>query len=161
MVATGERSVSGRALVVSGLVVAALITAAAVVLGPPLREDVRQEERPRTLREPVAAGEHGGETWEAVARYDGTANCVELRYRGEVLGRACDVGPTEASTTLPADGPTIAYGVADETAARTEVVLSDGSTARTDVVAGDLGFPVGFWALQLPPGTAPAAGSAP
>lgn len=149
-----ERTVSGRALVVGGLLVAALVTGASIVFGPALREDVRQEQSPRTLREPIATGTHGGDVWEAIGRYDGTANCVELRFRTRVLGRACDAGEEPLrTTTLPDGGPAIAYGIAAETATETTLELDDGSTVSTPVRAGDLGFPVGFWAVQLPPGT--------
>ena len=151
---TPERTVSGRMLVVGGLVAALLVTAVAIVFGPGLREDVRQEQSPRTLREPIATGTHQGDVWEAVGRYDGTANCVELRFRTQVIGRSCDVGePPQMTTALPDDGPTIAYGIAEETATEATLELDNGTTVTAPVLAGELGFPVGFWAVQLPPDT--------
>lgn len=149
---TAERTVSGRTLVVVGLVVAVLVTAASLIWGPGLREDVRQEQDPRTLREPVATGLHAGQPWEAVGRYDGTSNCVELRYLAEILDRACDTGPTQLATSLPDGGPTIAYGVAPEEESTFAVRLADGEELSAPVVAGELGFPVGFWAVELPAG---------
>lgn len=150
---TGERSVSGRALVITGLVVVAIVTAVGAVFGPGLRQQVLQEDRPRTLREPVAAGEHNGQVWEVVGRYDGAANCAQLRFDGEDLDRACDTGaPAVTATTLPDGGPTIAYGIAAEDASEHTVVLNDGEEISAPVVAGDLGFPVGFWAVELPDG---------
>ena len=148
---TAERSVSGRAIVVVGLVMAAIVTATAILFGPGLREEVRQEQRPRTLREPVAAGTAGGEVWEAVGRYDGTANCVELRHGGDTIDRACDTGPELRSTTL--DDVTVVYGIAPESAPDQTLQLDNGETVVTPVVAGELGFPVGFWAVELPEGT--------
>ena len=158
METVGERSVSGRTLVIAALVVMAAVTATSVVFGPGLREQVRQEQRPRTLREPIASGTHEGQIWEAVGHYDGTANCVELRYRGDVLGKACDAGPRVTATALPSGGPTIAYGVAPESATQHDVRLDDGTSVTTSVTAGDLGFPVGFWAVELPPGATLAEG---
>lgn len=152
---TGERSISGRALVVGALVIVLIITAAAVIFGPALRDAVRQEQHPRTLREPIAAGQHDGQVWEAVGHFDGTANCVELRFRGDVLDRACDTGTADvAATALPDGGPTVAYGIAAEDAAQQQVELDSGEVITTPVVAGDLGFPVGFWAVKLPEGAA-------
>lgn len=153
---TRERTVSGRALVVAGLVVTLLVTAASLLFGPGLREEVRQEQRPRTLREPVAAGEHAGQAWEAVGRYDGTANCVELRYEAQVLGRACDAGDPQRATELPDGGPTIAYGVAPEDQSVYALPLDNGEELSVPVQAGELGFPVGFWATELPDGARPA-----
>ena len=149
---TAERTVSGRTLVTVGLVVTVLVTAASLIFGPGLRDEVRQTTAPRTLREPVATGLHAGQPWEAVGRFDGTANCVELRYLADVLDRACDTGPVQQATTLADDGPTIAYGVAPENEAAFVVELADGEQITTPVVAGDLGFPVGFWAVELPAG---------
>lgn len=148
----GGRTVSGRALVVVAVLLVSGVVSAGVLLGPQLREDVRQEQQPRTLREPVAAGEHGGQAWEAVGRYDGEANCVELRYLGEVLGRACDTGPTLTQTRIPPDGPVVAYGVVDETQTSVSLTLDDGAVVQAPAEAGDLGFPVSFWAAQLPAG---------
>src|SRR5688572_19544718 len=148
MDATAERTVSGRALVVAGLIVAVLTTAVAVVFGPALRDAVRQEQSPRTLREPVAIGSAGGTAWEAVGRFDGTANCVELRANNEILDRACDTGPTVQTTEL--GGRTIAYGVAAEDATEKALALDNGDEITVAVHAGELGFPVGFWAVQLP-----------
>lgn len=148
---TAERTVSGRAIVAGGLVVVAIVTAIGVLFGPGLREQVRQEQRPRTLREPIASGTAGGQVWEAVGRYDGTANCVELRHGGEVVDRACDTGPQLQTTTL--DGVTVVYGVAPESTPDKNLLLDNGQTLVTPVVAGELGFPVGFWAVELPEGT--------
>lgn len=147
-----ERTVSGRTLVVVGLAVTVLVTAASLILGPGLRDDVRQEQDPRTLREPVATGLHAGQPWEAVGRFDGTSNCVELRYLAEIVDRACDTGPVAQVTTLPDGGPTIAYGVAPEDATTFAVELAGGEEMSAPVVAGELGFPVGFWAVELPAG---------
>ena len=150
---SSERSVSGRKLVVGALIVIVAVTAVSVIFGPALRERVRDEQRPRTLREPVATGEHQGQVWEAVGRYDGEANCVELRYAGETLDRACDTGaPTMTATTLPNGGPTVAYGVAPDGTDDFDVPLGSGEDLNVPVAAGDLGFPVGFWAVQLPSG---------
>lgn len=149
---TAERTVSGRTLVIVGLVVAVLVTAASLIFGPGLRDEVRQTTAPRTLREPVATGLHAGQPWEAVGRYDGTANCVELRYLAEILDRACDTGPVQQATRLAEGGPTIAYGVAPEEDSTFVVQLSGGEQISAPVVAGDLGFPVGFWAVELPAG---------
>ena len=149
-----ERSVSGRKLVTVALVVIVLVTAASAVFGPALRDRVRDEQRPRTLREPIATGEHQGQVWEAVGRFDGEANCVELRYAGEVLDRACDAGaPRMRATKLADGGPTVAYGVAPDGAEDYDVPLAGGDTVNVPVAAGDLGFPVGFWATLLPEGT--------
>ncbi len=149
---SSERTISGRKLVTVGLVVVALVTATSIVFGPALRTQVRQEQRPRTLREPIATGLHRGQPWEAVGRFDGDANCVELRFLGKILDRACDAGPKQGVTTLPDDGPTIVYGVAAEDAKTHVVRLDNGETLRVPVKAGDLGFPVGFWAVGLPGG---------
>jgi hypothetical protein len=150
---TSERTVSGRSLVVAGLVVVALVTAASFVLGPGLRNEVRQSQDPRTLREPIAEGMHQGQPWEAVGRFDGTANCVELRYLGKILDRACDSGPATVTTAVPRGGPTVAYGTTDDEAATHTVSLDNGEQLDVPVKAGDLGFPVGFWAVELPAGT--------
>ena len=139
-------------MVVAGLVVTVLVVLSALVLGPALREDVRQLDAPRTLREPIASGEYDGGVWEAVGRYDGSANCVELRYEAETLHRACDVGDQAATRRIGADGPTIAYGVVPEEQPSVTVTLDDGQELVTPAVAGELGFPVGFWAVELPPG---------
>lgn len=147
---TAERTLSGRALVGGGLTVAVLVTLVSLIFGPALQEDVRQEQRPRTLREPIAAGTAGTQDWEAIGRFDGTANCVELRTEGEVVDRACDTGPTTAMTEL--NGAIIAYGVAPEDATSKTVSLDDGKQLTVPVSAGELGFPVGFWAVQLPAG---------
>lgn len=148
-----ERSVSGRKLVVGALIVIVAVTAVSVVFGPALRERVRDEQRPRTLRDPVASGQHEGQVWEAVGRYDGEANCVELRYAGETLDRACDAGaPRMTATTLPDGGPTVAYGVAPDGTDDFDVPLAGGDDLTVPVAAGDLGFPVGFWAVVLPSG---------
>lgn len=153
MDAANERTLSGRALVVASLLVVAGIVGAGVVLGPGLREDVLQETGPRTLREPIATGTVAGATWEAVARFDGEANCVELRLDAEVLDRACDAGaPPFATTLLPDGGPRVAYGVADEDARAVALQLDSGEQLTPAVRAGELGFPVGFWATALPPG---------
>ena len=153
MEATTERSVSGRRLVLVSLAVIAAVLAAGIVLGPSLRQQVLQEERPRTLREPIATGQHDGQVWEAVGRFDGTANCVELRFRGDVLDRACDAGaPQTQVTTLPDDGPTVVYGIAPETADEHAVALDNGEEMAVPVRAGELGFPVGFWAALVPEG---------
>jgi hypothetical protein len=154
METTAARTISGRTLVTLGLLVAALVVLGGVLLGPPLREDVLQLDVPRTLREPIASGRYQGQVWEAVGRYDGTANCVELRYRSSTLHRACDVGDRVASRRVGPGGPTIAYGVAPETQSSVTVTLDDGSQITTPAVAGDLGFPVAFWAVELPPGRA-------
>ncbi|MPZ73402.1 MAG: hypothetical protein GEU74_09250 [Nitriliruptorales bacterium] len=150
MDSTAERTVSGRGLIIVGLVVIAAVTVAGVVLGPGLREQVRQEQRPRTLREPVAAGSYAGHPWEAIGHYDGTKNCVELRYRGVELGQACDTGPPVQSTRVGADGPVVAYGTAPETSSEMAVSLDNGELVRAPVKAGDLGFPVGLWAAEIP-----------
>ena len=149
-----ERTISGRALVGFALLVTVLVVLGGLFLGPPLREDVRQLDVPRTLREPIASGQHQGEVWEAVGRYDGAANCVELRYGSETLHRACDVGDRVASRDLGDGGPTIAYGVAPETQSTVTVLLDDGERLEAPTVAGDLGFPVSFWAVELPEGRA-------
>lgn len=150
---TGERSVSGRKLVLGALIVVVLVTAVSVVFGPALRDRVRDEQRPRTLREPIAAGQHEGQVWEAVGRYDGEANCVELRYAGQTLDRACDTGAQRmVATTLPNGGPTVAYGVAPDNTEDFDVPLEGGEELNVPVAAGDLGFPVGFWAVLLPSG---------
>ena len=148
-----ERSVSGRKLVVVALVAILLVTAFSVLFGPALRDQVRNEQRPRTLRDPVASGTYQGETWEAVGHFDGTANCVELRYDGEMLDRACDTHAQPVTATpLPSGGPTVAYGIAPEDAQMYDVQLDNGEQISVPVTAGDLGFPVGFWAVQLPEG---------
>lgn len=148
-----ERSVSGRKLVTIALAIIVAVTAASVVFGPALRERVRDEQRPRTLRDPIATGEHEGQVWEAVGRFDGEANCVELRYLGEVLDRACDEGTARMTATpLPNGGPTVAYGVAPDNTDNFDVPLEGGGTFNVPVAAGDLGFPVGFWATLLPKG---------
>lgn len=147
-----ERTISGRALVVAGLAVVVVVVLVSVVAGPSLRDAVLQEQSPRTLREPIAAGTHEGRTWEAVGRFDGHANCVELRYSGAVLDRACDRGAGSRVTQLPGGGPSVAYGVADDTWARVRLDLEDGREVVAEVRAGELGFPVGFWAAQLPAG---------
>ena len=149
---TAERTVSGRTLVVVGLVVTVLVTAASLIFGPGLRDEVRQTTAPRTLREPIATGLHAGRPWEAVGRYDGSANCVELRYLAEILDRACDTGPVQNATTLADNGPTIAYGIAPEDASTFDVELTGGESISAPVIAGELGFPVGFWAVELPEG---------
>jgi hypothetical protein len=149
-----ERTVSGRSLVIGALVVTAAVTAAALVFGPGLRDKVLQEQRPRTLREPIATGTYDGEVWEAVGRFDGTANCVELRYVGKVLDRACDSGPHQVVTQLPSDGPTIVYGVAPEDRETMAVPLEGADDLSLPVQAGELGFPVGFWAGEVPAGAA-------
>jgi len=155
-----ERTVSGRALIMgAGLLVGVLVGVQAL-FGPGLVDQVRQEQRPRTLREPIAAGQVAGQPWEAVARYDGTANCVELRYRDATLDSACSpagqgedgVGQVQ-TTTVPEGGPTVVYGTAGEQLPEVEVRLDDGTTLRTPVRAGNLGFPVGFWAVPVPEGT--------
>lgn len=156
-----ERTVSGRLLIVVGLTVTALVTAASVVWGPGLRDQVRQEQSPRTLREPIATGSYAGGVWEAVGRFDGRANCVELRLGSDILDRACDQGPAVKSTALPDGGPTVAYGVAPEDATQIDVPLTNGEQVTAEVVAGELGFPVSFWAVEIPAGTkavSPAAG---
>ena len=153
MDSTAERTVSGRWMIVWLLALVTVVTAAAVALGPGLRERVLQEERPRTLREPIATGMYDGHPWEAGGRYDGTANCVELRYRSDVLGRACDTGPALQTTRVGSDGPTVAYGTAAETATRMRLTLDDGRTVDAAVGAGDLGFPVGLWAAEVPAGS--------
>jgi hypothetical protein len=150
---TAERSVSGRSLVIIALAFTAIILAVGVLFGPQLRQAVLQEQRPRTLREPIAAGVHDGQPWEAIGHFDGTKNCVELRYLGEALGRACDDDAHVQVTTLPQDGPTVAYGVADEEWTRVTVVLDDGEAVAAAAKAGELGFPVSFWATEIPPGT--------
>lgn len=152
METAAERTLSGRALVIGAAVVTVLVVAGGVFLGPPLREEVRQLDVPRTLREPVATGEYRGEVWEAVGRYDGTANCVELRLQAETLHRACDTGDRAAARQLPPDGPIVAYGVAPEGQPSVTVTLDNGEEVVTPAVAGDLGFPVGFWAVELPAG---------
>ena len=154
METAAERTISGRTLVAVALGVTVVVVLAGVLLGPPLREDVLQLDVPRTLREPIAAGQHDGRAWEAVGRYDGSANCVELRYGSRTLHRACDTGDRAASRQLAADGPTVAYGVAPETQTSVTVTLDDGSDIVTPAAAGDLGFPVAFWAVELPPGRA-------
>ncbi len=150
---------SGRALIIgAGLLVGVLVLIQAL-FGPSLVNQVRQEQRPRTLREPIAAGEAAGQPWEAVARFDGIANCVELRYRDTALDSACTpagqgedgVGQVQ-TTTVPEGGPTVVYGTAGEGLPSVEVRLDDGTTLRTPVQAGDLGFPVGFWAVPVPDG---------
>ena len=157
METTSERSVSGRALVIAGLLFALVITATGVMLGPGLREKVRQDESPRTLREPIAAGIHAGEPWEAIGRFDGTANCVELRYLSDVLDRACDAGSEPIQVTdLPDGGPTVAYGIAPEDEDTFTLDLDTGEQIDVPVRAGELGFPVGFWATELPAGARPA-----
>ena len=149
----GERIVSGRKLVLGALIVTVLVTAVSLIFGPALRERVRNEQGPRTLRDPVATGEHEGQVWEAVGRFDGEANCVELRYAGKVLDRACDKGaPTMTATALPNGGPTVVYGVAPDNAEDFDVPLAGGEELNVPVAAGDLGFPVGFWAALLPEG---------
>ena len=147
-----ERTISGTTLVVAALVVTVAVTGISLLLGPALREDVRQVTSPRTLREPVATGSYGGRTWEAVGRYDGSANCVELRLDGQVLERACDAGDRMLSTAISPDGPIVAYGVAPETQTAVTVTLDDQSEVSVPTAAGDLGFPVSFWAVELPPG---------
>ena len=147
-----ERSVSGAALVVGSLLVIFVIVGAGMVFGPALRQDVRQTQVPRTLREPVASGRYDGQVWEAIGRFDGTANCVELRFRGETLDRACDVGDRVVNGQIPPDGPIVAYGVAPEDQAVVAVTLDDGSLVEAPTAAGDLGFPVSFWAVELPEG---------
>lgn len=152
-----ERTFSGTKLVVIGLAFAFLVVGTGVVFGPSLRDRVRQETHPRTLREPIADGRSAtGEPWEAVARYDGADNCVELRFAGGVLDRACDVPGDEPvrdiTVTQVPDGPLVGYGVADEDVAAVNVVLEAGTTITVPVKAGELGFPVGFWATELPAG---------
>ena len=147
-----ERTISGRMLVVVGLIVAAVVTLASIVWGPALREEVRQEDSPRTLREPIASGEYQGQVWEAVGRFNGQANCVELRYRGAVVDSACDDQPQSKQTQLPPEGPVIAYGVAAEDRSSVTVTLDDDTSVQAPAVAGELGFPVSFWAVELPPG---------
>lgn len=148
-----ESTVSGRVLVIVGVVVAVMTVVASFAWGPGLREEVRQSTQPRTLREPIASGRHDGQIWEAVGRYDGEANCIELRFRSEVLDRACDRANPLQQTPLPADGPVVAYGVAGERQPSVTVTLDDGTSLQTPTRAGDLGFPVSFWGLELPPGT--------
>ena len=152
MDSTVERTISGRSLTLWLLALVLAITGAAFVLGPGLRERVLQEERPRTLREPIATGMYAGHPWEAIGHFDGTANCVELRYRAEVLGSACDTGEQIQTTPVAEDGPTVAYGIAAETATMVELVLDSGETVSAPVEAGDLGFPVGLWATEIPDG---------
>lgn len=152
MPTVAERTISGRALVIGAIVLTVLVVLGGVFLGPPLREDVRQLDVPRTLREPVATGQHQGQVWEAVARYDGAANCVELRYGSETLHSACDVGDPVAARQIPPNGPTVAYGVAPETQPSVTVTMDNGTQVVAPTTAGDLGFPVGFWAVELPPG---------
>ena len=148
-----ERSVSGRKLVVGAMIAVVLVTAVSVVFGPALRDRVRDEQRPRTLRDPIATGEHGGQVWEAVGRFDGQVNCVELRYAGEVLDRACDKdAPRMTATPIPNGGPTVVYGVAPDNTEDFDVPLEGGGAFNVPVAAGDLGFPVGFWATLLPEG---------
>jgi hypothetical protein len=150
MEAPAERSVSGRTLVIGSLAVVAVIIAISALFGPQLRSAVLQEQRPRTLREPIATDEHNGQPWEAIGHFDGTANCVELRYRGETLGKACDAGDPVVVTVLPDDGPTVAYGTAAEEWTRVRLVLDDGEELVAEAKAGELGFPVSFWALEIP-----------
>jgi hypothetical protein len=150
-----ERTFSGTLLVVIGLVFTVLVVGTGLVFGPSLRDQVRQETRPRTLREPIAEGRtRNGESWEAVARYDGTDNCVELRLGDDVLDRACDEPGGEPvrdiTVTQVPDGPAVGYGVADEGVPAVNVVLEAGTTITVPVKAGELGFPVGFWAAELP-----------
>ncbi|MGH3665311.1 MAG: hypothetical protein ACRDU8_04350, partial [Egibacteraceae bacterium] len=129
MVSTRERTLSGRALVIGGAVVMLAFLVVALTMGPGLRQDVLQETHPRTLREPIATGEAARGTWEAVVRYDGTANCVEVRYLEQVFDRACDTAGGEGplldagSATLPGSKP-IVYGVAAEDVAEVRLATS-------------------------------------
>ena len=154
MEAPAERSVSGRTLVIASLAFVAVIIAVSALFGPELRDAVLQEQRPRTLREPIATGIHGGQPWEAIGHFDGTANCVELQYRAKTLGRACDGDNRETVTTLPQGGPTVTYGVAAEDWTRITLTLDDGQTVAAAAKAGELGFPVSFWATEIPAGRA-------
>lgn len=158
MTTTTERTISGNWLVIVGLVVTTVFVFGSTVLGPVLREDVQQLTSPRTLREPIETGETAaGQTWEAVAHFDGKANCLELRYGGKILDRACD--DTDAgkpvrditATHVP-DGPVVAYGLAAEGVESVDVVIEAGTTISVPVKAAELGFPVGFWATALPEG---------
>ena len=153
MEAPAPRSVSGRTLVIGSLAFVAVVIAVSVLFGPQLREAVLQEQRPRTLREPIATGLHEGQPWEAIGHYDGTANCVELRFRAKTLGKACDGDDRVSVTTLPDGGPTVAFGVADETWTQVTLTLDDGEDLVTQAKAGELGFPVSFWAAEIPQGS--------
>ena len=148
---TTERTVSGRALIVVSLIVIAVIIAVGLIFGPTLRDEVRQTQVPRTLREPIATGTWGGEVWEAVGRFDGEANCVELRFRGKVHAKACDTGPRAMVAEVPGQGR-VAMGVAPEERQEVTVRLVGADDVSVPVVAGDLGFPVGFWAVEVPAG---------
>ena len=157
MSTTSDPTFSGSKLVVIGLTFCLLVVGTGLVFGPTLRDEVRQETRPRTLREPIAEGRNAtGDAWEAVGRYDGDANCVELRLGDELLDRACDEPGDEPvrdiTVTLVPNGPAVGYGVADENIRAVNVVLEAGTTITVPVKAGELGFPVGFWATPLPDG---------
>ena len=145
---------SGRTLVIASLAFVAVIIAVSALFGPQLREAVLQEQRPRTLREPIATGLHDGQPWEAIGHFDGVSNCVELQYRAKTLGRACDGDDRVTVTTLPQDGPTVAYGVAAEDWAGVTLTLDDGEDVAAAAKAGELGFPVSFWATEIPAGRA-------
>lgn len=150
-----ERNVSGRFFV--GIFIAlAVVLGGAAMFARPFQEAVLQETRPRTLREPI--GEGAG--WQAIGRFDGEANCVELRVGERLLDRACTppnrpVGDREVDATkvtrVP-DGTVVAYGTASEQLGAVNVVLEAGTTITVPVKAGELGFPVGFWAVALPDG---------
>jgi hypothetical protein len=57
------------------------------------------------------------------------------------------------TTRVAGDGPTVAYGIAEESARRVSLTLDTGDTVEARVGAGDLGFPVGLWAVEVPHGT--------
>ncbi len=157
MAAVEARTVSGRTVVVWGLALTAVVVIGGAVAGPPLRDRVRQEQRPRTLREPIATGTLAGSVWEAVVHFDGADNCVELRYREQVVDRSCaepDAGRPlqDVRIASPGEGVQVVMGVTAETVPRVRVEPRGARAIELAVEAADLGFPVGFFATELPAG---------
>ncbi len=154
------RTLSGRALVVVGVAAAVVFGVGGAAVAPALQERVRQEQHPRTLREPIDSGTLDGQVWEAVARFDGSDNCVELRYRAEVVERACaaaDTGePLQGVRGVAlGDDLVVLIGVAAESVGEVVVEPTAGAPVTAPVRADELGFPVGFFATELPAGTKP------
>lgn len=145
------RSFSGTAFVVACALAAVAFVAFLVLVSPVLLART-QAAAPPPAPQQVGAGQQ----WTATAvEADPDEACLELRGRRAEPARLC-TGPrgeaVRAAGVVRAGPARVAYGIVDARTTTVRLDFGPAGSARAAPAYVDFGFPLGFFAVELPAG---------
>jgi hypothetical protein len=169
-----RRGVSGTTFVIACAVFAVAFVLFLVFVSP-LLLDRTLSLAPPPAPQPVGSGQTGGQTWSATAfdRNEGVAEldergvepveepepCLRVDVAGEPAGETCVLRRggalrTVEAAVVAADGTALVYGVVAPTVTVVELAPAEGDPLRVTPSYVDFGFPLGFFVVEVEPGTA-------